>query len=203
MAAIAGGHLDAARLADVETQLVVDHDDVRPSASGTTGVEQRHFQPFGGNRVRFHKSVVDEIGDCRHAGAGKFRQIAIIVIASPGFLRHRDGITDKCRQTGELASEGRQAAHTKRIEPPQRIHQRENDEHGQDHRPAQIGKDRKQKCRGIAIDHHQVDEVGGHLDDVVLQPREQDQQHDQRQRQGARQSRPPQQCDPEEVQNSP
>ena len=31
--------------------------------AGRQEFEQRHFQPFGGNRVRFHESVVDEIGD--------------------------------------------------------------------------------------------------------------------------------------------
>ena len=74
---------------------------------------------------------------------------------------------------------------------------------GADHRPAQIGEDRKQERRAIAVDHHQVDEVRGHLHDVVLEPRQQDQHHDQGQRQRARQRRTPQQRDPEEVQDAP
>ena len=57
--------------------------------------------------------------------------------------------------------------------------------------------------RGVAVDHHQVDEVRGHLHDVVLEPRQQHQQHDQRQRQRARQRRTPQQRDKEEVQDAP
>ena len=203
MAAIARRHLDATGLPNIETELIMDHDDVRPPARGMAGIQQRHLQTLGGDRVRFHEAVIDEIRHRGDAGAGKFRQIAVVVIAAPGFIRPCDGISDQRRETGELAGQRRQAADAERIEPPQRIHQREDDEGGRYHRPAQIGKDRKQERRGIAVDHHQVDEVRGHLHDVVLEPRQQDQHHDQRQRQRARQRRTPQQRDPEEVQNSP
>ena len=70
-------------------------------------------------------------------------------------------------------------------------------------RPAQVREDREQERRGVAVDHDQVDEVRGHLHDVVLEPRQQHQHHDQRQRQRARQRRPAQQRDEEEVEDAP
>ena len=74
---------------------------------------------------------------------------------------------------------------------------------GEDHAPAQVREDREQEGRGVAIDQDQVEEVRGHLHDVVLQPRQQHQHHDQRQRQRARQRRPAQQRDKEEVEDAP
>ena len=168
-----------------------------------TGIDQRHLQPLGGHGLRFHEAVIGEVGNRRHARAGEFGEIAVVVIAAPGFVRPGDGITGQHGETGQLAGQRRQAADAERIEPPQRVHQRQDDERGADHVPAQVRKDREQVGRGVAVDHHQVDEVRGHLHDVVLEPRQQHQQHDQRQRQRARQRRAPQQRDKEEVQNAP
>ena len=181
----------------------MDHDDVRTAPGDLAGIHQRHLQPLGEHGVRFHEAVMDEIGYRGDAGAGEFREIAVVVIAAPGLIRPRQGIADQRGKTGQLAGQRRQAADAERIEPPQRIHQRNGDKGGQDHRPAQIRKDREQERRGVAIDHHQVDEVRGHLHHVVLEPRQQHQHHDQRQRQRARQRRTPQQRDEEESSGCP
>ena len=149
------------------------------------------------------KSVIDEIRYRGNAGAREFRQIAVVVIAAPGFVRPGEGISDQRRETRQRRRGGGKAADPERIEPPQRIHQGQGDQGGADHRPAQIGEDRKQERGGVAVDHHQVDEVRGHLHDVVLEPRQQHQNDDQRQRQRARQRRPPQQRDPQEIQDPP
>ena len=191
------------RLTDVETQFVVDHDDVRPPPRGMAGIHQRHFQALGRDGVGFHEAVIDEIRHRGDAGARKFRQVAVVVIAAPGFVRPCEGIADQRGQTRQRRGRRRQPANPERIEPPQRVHQGNGNGSGADHRPAQIGEDRKQERGGVAVDHHQVDEVGGHLHDVVLQPRQQHQHHHQRQRQRAGQRRTPQQCDPEEIQDSP
>ena len=167
------------------------------------GIQERHLETPGGDRVRFHEAVIDEIRHGGNAGAGKFRQIAVVVIAAPGFIRPGEGISDQCGKTRQLAGQRRQTTDAERIEPPKRVHQGNGDDGSSDHGPAQIGEDRKQERRGIAVDHHQVDEVRGHLHDVVLEPRQQDQHHDQRERQRARQSGTPQQRDPEEVQDAP
>ncbi len=45
------------------------------------------LRPHGGHGVGFHESVIDEIRHGGDAGAGKFRQIAVVVIAAPGFVR--------------------------------------------------------------------------------------------------------------------
>ena len=203
VAAIAGRHLDAIGLTNVEARLVMDHDDVRAAAGDMTGIHQRHLQPLGRGGFRFHKTVIDEVGNRRHARAGEFREIAVVVIAAPGLVRPGDGLAGQRGQTGQQAGDRRQAANAERIEPPQRVHQGNGDEAGQDHRPAQVRKDREQERRGVAVDHHHVDEVRGHLHDVVLEPRQQHQCHQQRQRQRARQRRTPQQRDEEEVQDSP
>ena len=86
----------------------------------------------------------------------------------------------------------RQAADAEGIEPPQRIHQRQRDEAGPDHRPAQVREDREQECDRVAVDHHEVDEVDRHLNDVVLEPRQQHQNHDHGERQRTRQRGPAQ-----------
>ena len=203
MAAIARRHLDAIGLTNVETGFVMDHDDVGPPAGGMAGIQQRHLEALGGDGVGFHETVIDEIRNRGDAGAGEFRQIAVVVVAAPGLIGPGEGISDQRREARQLAGQRRQAADAERIEPPQRVHQGDGDEGRSDDRPAQIGEDRKQERRGIAVDHHQVDEVGGHLHDVVLEPRQQHQHHDQRQRQRARQRRTPQQRDKEEVQNPP
>ncbi len=203
VAAIARRHLDATGLTDVEARLVMDHDDVRAAAGDMTGIDQRHLQPLGGHGLRFHEAVIGEVGNRGHARAGEFGEIAVVVIAAPGFVRPGHGLPGQRGKTGQQAGGRRQAADAERIEPPQRVHQRQDDERGADHAPAQVRKDREQVGRGVAVDHHQVDEVRGHLDDVVLEPRQQHQQHDQRQRQRARQRRAPQQRDKGEVQNAP
>ncbi len=167
------------------------------------GIQERHLEALGRGRGRFHEAVIDEVRHGGDAGAGKFRQIAVVVVAAPGFVGPFDGISDKGGKTGQLAGQRRQAADPERIEPPQRIHQGNDDQARRYHRPAQMGKDRKQECRGVAVDHHQVDEVRGHLHDVVLEPRQQNQHDHQGQRQCARQSGTPQHRDPEEVQDPP
>ena len=167
------------------------------------GILQRHFQALGDHGVRFHEPVIHEIRDRGDAGVREFRQVAVVVVTAPGFIRPCEGISDQRRQTRQRCAGGRQAANPERIQPPQRVHQRQGDESSSDHRPAQIGEDRKQERGGVAVDHHQVDEVRGHLHDVVLEPRQQHQNDDQGQRQRARQCRPPQQRDPEEIQDSP
>ena len=86
LAAIAFRHLDAAGRANIETGFIVDHDDVRPHALGMAGIQQRHLEPFGRGRIRFHEAVMDEIRHRGDAGAGEFRQIAVVVIAAPGFV---------------------------------------------------------------------------------------------------------------------
>ena len=201
--AIARRHFDAFGLANVETQFIMDHDDVRPAAGGMAGILQRHLEAFHGDGLGFHETVIDEVGYRGDAGAREFRQIAVVVITAPGFVRPHHGIEGKRRQAGELAGERRQAADAERVEPPQRVHQGNGDEAGRDHRPAQIGEDRKQERGGVAIDHHQVDEVRRHLHDVVLPPRHQHQHHDQRQRQRTRQRRAPHQREEEEIQDPP
>ncbi len=167
------------------------------------GIHKRHLEALGGDGVGFHEAVIDEIRNGCHAGAGKFRQIAVVVVAAPGFIGPRKGISDKRRNTRQLAGQSRQATDAERIEPPQRVHQGNDDEGCSYHRPAQIGENRKQERRGIAVDHHQIDEVRGHLHDIVLEPRQQDQHHDESERQCARQGGTPQQRDPEEVQDPP
>ena len=181
----------------------MDHDDVGPPPRGSAGFLQRHLEAPGGNGVGFHEAVIEEIRHRGDAGAGEFRKVPVVVIAAPGLLGPRIGISGQRGQAGQHAGQGRQAADTERIEPPQRVHQRENDDGRADHGPAQIGEDRKQERRAIAVDHHHVDEVRGHLHDAVLELRQQDQHHDQGQRQRARQRRTPQQRDPEEVQEPP
>jgi hypothetical protein len=42
---------------DVETRLVVDHDDVRALAGCLAGLTDRRFQPIGNHGVVFHESV--------------------------------------------------------------------------------------------------------------------------------------------------
>ena len=128
MAAIARRHLDATGLTDVEAEFVMDHDDVRPAAGGMAGIQQRHLETLGGDRVRFHEAVIDEIRHRGDAGAGKFRQIAVVVIAAPGFIRPGEGISDQRGKTGQLAGQRRQAADAERIEPPQRVHQGKDDD---------------------------------------------------------------------------
>src|SRR5205814_7264688 len=86
MAAIARRLLDACCLTNVETGLVMDHDDVGPAACGMAGVQQRHLETLGGDRVRFHETVIDKIRYRGDAGTGKFRQVAVVVIAAPGFI---------------------------------------------------------------------------------------------------------------------
>ena len=174
-----------------------------PPPGRGAGIDQRHLEALVGGRGRFHEAVIDEIGDRGHAGAREFRQIAVVVIAAPGLIRPGEGIADQSGETGQHARQRRQAADAERIEPPQRIHQGNGDEAGRDHRPAQVRKDREQERHGVAIDHHQVDEVRGHLHDVVLELRQQHQHHDQRQRQRARQRRPAQQRDEEEIEDAP
>ena len=168
------------------------------------GIHQRHLEPFVGERLGFHETVIDEVGYRGDAGA---RRISTDSRRRNSRARLRPatitGIDDQRREAGELAGERRQAADAERVEPPQRVHQGNGDEAGRDHRPAQIGEDREQERGGVAIDHHQVDEVRRHLHDVVLQPRQQHQHHDQRQRQRTRQRRAPHQRDEEEVQDPP
>ena len=54
---------------------------------------------------------------------------------------------------------------------------------------ADSGKIVNRNADGVAVDHHQVDEVHRHLRDVVLEARQQHQHHDHGQRQRARQRR--------------
>ncbi|MBA7639787.1 hypothetical protein ES703_47447 [subsurface metagenome] len=67
VAAIAGRHLDACRLADVPARLVMDHDDVRAAAGGLAGILQRHLEPLGERAVRLHEAVRHNVGNRRHA----------------------------------------------------------------------------------------------------------------------------------------
>ena len=159
--------------------------------------------PRGRRDQVLHEAVLREVGDRADAGAEEFREIAVVVIAAPGFIGMIDGIADQCSEASELAGECREAADAERIEPPQRIHQRQRDETRPDHRPAQVRENRKQEGDRVAVDHHQVDEVHGHLHDVVLEPRQQHQHHDHGQRQRARERGPPQQRDPEAVEDAP
>ena len=53
------------------------------------------------------------------------------------------------------------------------------------------------------VDDHDVDERRGHHQDVVLELRQRDQDDDQRQRQRRRRHRPPQQDQPEEIEQAP
>jgi hypothetical protein len=72
MTAVARRNLDALGLADVETGLVVDHDDVGPPPDRMAGIHQRHLETLGRHRVGFHEAVSDEIRHCGDAGAGEF-----------------------------------------------------------------------------------------------------------------------------------
>ncbi len=143
VAAVAPGHLDAFGLTNVETGFVVDHDDVGPPPGGMAGIHQRHVEMIVGYRIGFQKAVLDEIRYRGDAGAGKFRQIAVVVITAPGFIRPGEGIADQSGQTRQRASRRRQAADAERIEPPQRIHQGDRDGGSRNHGPAQMRKDRE------------------------------------------------------------
>ena len=138
MAAIARRHLDAIDAANVETGLIMDHDDVRPPPGGMAGIQERHVETPGGDGVGFHEAVIDEIRHGVDAGAGKFRQIAVVVIAAPGFVRPGEGISDQGGKARQRAGRRRQAADPKWIEPPQRVHQGNQDQRGADDGPAQI-----------------------------------------------------------------
>ena len=128
MAAVARRHLDSCGLTNVETGFIMDHDDVRPAACGMAGIQQRHLETLGRDRIGFHETVIDEIRNRGDAGAGEFRQIAVVVIAAPGFVRPGKGISDQCGKTRQRAGQGRQATDPERIEPPQRVHQGDGDD---------------------------------------------------------------------------
>ena len=118
MAAIARRQLDAPGQANVETRFIMDHDDVRPLPGGMAGIHRRHMEMLGDRGRRFHEPVIDEIGDRGDAGAGKFRQIAVVVIAAPGLVRPCQGVSDQRGKTGQRTGRRRQAADAERIEPP-------------------------------------------------------------------------------------
>ena len=118
MAAIARRHLDTLGLANVETRFIMDHDDVGPPPGGMTGIHRRHIEMLGDRGGGFHEPVIDEIGDRGDTGAGKFRQIAVVVIAAPGFVRPCQGISDQRGKTRQRTGRRRQAADAERIEPP-------------------------------------------------------------------------------------
>ena len=167
------------------------------------GIEQGDVEPAARDRVLFHEAIAHEVGDRGDAGAREFREVAVVVIGAPGFVGVSQRIAGQHRKAGKRTRKRRQAADPKGIEPPQRVHQRKRDEAGRYHRPAQSREDREQERGGVAVDHHQVDEVDRHLRNVVLEPRQQHQHHDHGQRQRARQSGPAQQRDPERVEDAP
>ena len=171
-------------------EFIMDHDDVRPPARRMAGIDQRRGEAACDRRVRFEDAVLKEVVDGDDAGAREFREIAVVVIASPSLVRIGHRIERERRETAERGCERGQAPDAERIEPPQRIHQGNRDQPRQDHRPAQIRKDREQERDRVAVDHHEVDEVHRHLRDVVLEARQQHQHDDQGQRQRARQRGP-------------
>ena len=59
------------------------------------------------------------------------------------------------------------------------------------------------KLIGVGVDDPHIEEVGGHPDHVVFEPREQDQDDDHRQRQRGRHRRAAQQREPEEIEQAP
>src|SRR3954453_1217110 len=81
MAAVGGWKLDALRLANVKTGLIVDHDDERPAPGRLVGVQQRDVQPPAPRRIRFHEAEMDEVRDGGDAGAREFREITVMEVA--------------------------------------------------------------------------------------------------------------------------
>ena len=65
------------------------------------------------------------------------------------------------------------------------------------------GKIDMQERERVGVDDHQVDEVGGHQQDVVLEARQQDQADEQRERKRRRRRRAAQQRKPAEIRESP
>src|SRR4029450_7804095 len=66
-----------------------------------------------------------EVGTRRHARAGEFGEIAVVVIAAPGFVRPGHGLPGQHGKAGKQASGRRQATDAERIEPPQRGQKRQ------------------------------------------------------------------------------
>ena len=56
----------------------------------------------------FDEAVIEEIRHGHDAGAGKFREITVVVIAAPGFIGPFDGIADERGETDQLAGDRRQ-----------------------------------------------------------------------------------------------
>ena len=67
----------------------------------------------------------------------------------------------------------------------------------------QLGKDRQQERDGVGVDDHQVDEGHRQQQDAVLEARHQDQRDDEGERQRRRQARPPQDDQPDEIEQAP
>ena len=84
-------------------------------------------------------------------------------------------------------------------------HQQHGDRqhHRQSDLPGETRNDGHEEGERGEVDDHDIDERRGHHQDGVLELRQRDQDDDQRQRQRRRRHRPPQQDQPEEIEQAP
>ena len=121
------------------------------------------------------------------------------------FPVHRRGERQRSQraQAAEAAEHSHPARDPERIGPP-RHHQHRDRQHDREpHLPGEPGDDNHQEGERGEVDDHDVDERRRHHEDIVLELRQRDQDDDQQQRQRCRRHRPPQQDQPEEIEQAP
>jgi len=84
MPAIVGGNPNPGHDGDVETRLVVHHDDVRALAGRLAGRTDHRFEPVGSHGVGFHESVRHQLGD---RGNARSHEVGNVVVAIEGVVR--------------------------------------------------------------------------------------------------------------------
>ena len=121
------------------------------------------------------------------------------------FPVHRRGERQRSQRAhaAEAAEHSHPARDPERIGPPHHQQHRDRQHDREPHLPGEPGDDDHQEGERGEVDDHDVDERRRHHEDIVLELRQRDQDDDQRQRQRCRRHRPPQQDQPEEIEQAP
>ncbi len=154
-------------------------------------------------RVGIHVTARCVSHDRIDAGIDEFRHVAVAREGFVRFHRLRDRNGDGSAEAECTAGGGDAQPHAIGIEPPEQPEHRNGDQRAQDHAAQQVGIDRQKERDGVGVEDHDVDEVDRHHQLVVLELRQQDERVDHPQRHQRRGRRPPQQRQPEEIQQQP
>ena len=153
--------------------------------------------------VGFHEPARRDIEQRQRPGAGELRDVIGRLERLLAVHRRRQGQAAERSETEYGADRREPDPHPERIEPPQQHKQRQQNAGGRGYSRGKSRKHREQEGHGVGVDQHDVDEIGAHDQHVLLELRQQDQQHDHDERQSRSDRGPSQEGEPGEVEQPP